>query len=51
MAVELWEQRANSYVLLSVLQDGREKAQDRVHRVALLSRKRIKKKQKSSRRV
>ena len=51
MAAELWEQRANTYVLLSVLQGDREKAPDRLHTVALLSRKRRKKKQKSSRRV
>ena len=51
MAAELWEQRANSNVLLSVLQDGREKARDRLHTVALLSRKRRKKKQKIGRRV
>ena len=50
-AAELWEQRANANVLLTVLQDGWEKTPDRLHTVALLSRKRRKKKQKSSRRV
>ena len=49
--MELWEQRANTNVLISVLQSGREKAPDRLHKVALLIRKRRKKKQKSSRRV
>ena len=49
LAVELREQRANTNVLLSVLQDGREKATDKFHTVALLSRKRWKKKQESGR--
>ena len=49
--MELWEQRANTNVLLSVLQDGCEKAPDRFHTVALLTRKRRKKKKKCSRRV
>ena len=51
LAVELWEERVNTHVLLSVLGDGREKARDSLHTVALLSRKRRKKKEKSSRRV
>ena len=51
LAAELWEQRANSNVLLSVLPDGWEKAPDRVQTVALLSRKRRKKKLKSVRMV
>ena len=51
MCVELWELRANTNVLLSVLQDGREKAPDRLHTVALLGRKRRKKKQESGRMV
>ena len=41
----------NTHVLLSVLEDGREKAPDCLHTVALLSRKRRKKKLKSSRMV
>ena len=36
-----------SNVLLRVLQDGQEKAPDKLHTVALLSRKRRKKNQKS----
>ena len=47
----MWEQRRNTYVLLSVLQGGREKAPDRLHTVALLGRKRRKKKQESGRMV
>ena len=47
----MWEQRANTNVLLIVLQYGREKAADRLHTVALLSRKRRKKKQESGSRV
>ena len=31
LAVELREQRANTYVLLSVLHNGPEKAPDRLH--------------------
>ena len=50
VAFELWEQRANTNILLSVLQDGREKARDRLHTVALLSRK-SRKKQESGRMV
>ena len=38
-------------VVLSVLQEGREKAPDRLLAVALLSRKRRTKKQESGRRV
>ena len=49
LAVEVWEQRANTNVLLSVLQDGLQKAPDRLHTVALLIIKRRKKKQKSLR--
>ena len=51
MAIGLWEQRANAGFVLIVLQDGREKASDRLQRVALLSRKRRKKKQESGRMV
>ena len=45
------EQMPNIGVLLSVLQDGRVKARDRLHTVALLGRKRRKKKQESGRMV
>ena len=44
-------QRANANVLLCEVQDGRENAADRLHTVALLSRKRRKKKQKNVRMV
>ena len=47
----MWEQNANTGVLHSVLQDGREKAPHRLHTVALLGRKRRKKKQESGRMV
>ena len=47
----MWEQRANTGFLHSVLQDAREKAPDRLHTVALLGRKRKKKKQESGRMV
>ena len=47
----MWEQRANTGVLHSVLQDGWEKAPDRLHTVALLVWKRRKKKQESGRMV
>ena len=47
LPAELWEQRANSFVQLRVLQDGREKAPDRLQTVALLRRKSQKKKKKS----
>ena len=50
LAAELWEQRANSFVQLRVLQDGLKKAPDRLQTVALLRRK-SKKTQKRSRRV
>ena len=43
----MWEQRLNTNVLLRVLQDGWERAADRLHTVELLSRKRRKKKQES----
>ena len=49
LAVELWEQRANTYVLLRVLKGVREKASDRLNTVALFSRKRRKKKQERGR--
>ena len=51
LAFELWEQRANTYVLLSVQQDGWEKAPENLHTVALLCRKRRNKKQECGRMV
>ena len=45
------EQRANTCVLPTVLQDSREKAPDRLHTVAILGRKRRKKKQETGRMV
>ena len=51
LALELWEQRANSNVLLRVQEDVWEKAADRLHSVALLSVKRRKKKQETGRRL
>ena len=42
MAVELWDQRANTNVLLSVLHEDREKSLESLHKVALLGRKRRK---------
>ena len=47
----MWEQRANTCALQSVLQDGRENAPDRLHTVAILVRKRRKKKQETGRMV
>ena len=47
----MFELRVNTGVLHSVLQDAREKAPDRLHTVALLGRKRRKKKQESGRMV
>ena len=47
----MWEQRPNTSVMHSVLQDVLEKAADRRQTVALLGRKRRKKKQEIGRRV